>query len=293
MRFYFYRGPEPNFGDELNEYLLPRLLPGFFDDHEDPLFLGVGSIIYDHHPQQVRKLVFGAGYGGYTRPPKLDASWTVYSVRGPRTAAALGLDPRLANADLAVALPLVRPASRKSRYRASFMPHYESLRRGDWALVAEEAGLHFIDPRWPVEVVLTNLEESDLVVAEAMHGAIVADALRVPWVPLLPLDERNRFKWHDWAEALDVRLAPQRLRPSSFFELADNFRVAGRGVRRMVAPYRESLKKVAAGSFRSLAARSLRKAAEAEGTLSPDAAVARALDRFQSDLTRLRRDFPT
>src|SRR3546814_1140970 len=102
VRYYAYRGEEPNFGDELNHFLLPRILDGFFDGKDDPLFLGIGSILFDHHPAHLTKIVVGAGYGGYMAKPVLDDRWKVYAVRGPRTARALGLDQRLVAADLAV-----------------------------------------------------------------------------------------------------------------------------------------------------------------------------------------------
>ena len=52
MKMYFYRGRRPNFGDELNDWLWPPLLPGFFDDDERELFIGIGSTLYDFLPRE-------------------------------------------------------------------------------------------------------------------------------------------------------------------------------------------------------------------------------------------------
>ena len=58
-----------NFGDELNPWLWSRVLPGFFDDDDAELFLGIGSILFDSWPASSRKIVVGSGFAGYTAPP--------------------------------------------------------------------------------------------------------------------------------------------------------------------------------------------------------------------------------
>ncbi len=47
MKIYTYRGEMPNFGDELNNWLLPKVFPNLFDDDDSRLFLGIGSILFD------------------------------------------------------------------------------------------------------------------------------------------------------------------------------------------------------------------------------------------------------
>lgn len=36
-----------------------------------------------------------------------------------------------------------------------------------------------------------------MVLADAMHAAIIADAMRVPWLPLITSPQINTFKWLD------------------------------------------------------------------------------------------------
>ncbi|MBV5343049.1 hypothetical protein JZU68_05375, partial [bacterium] len=38
----------------------------------------------------------------------------------------------------------------------------------------------------------------------AMHGAILADALRVPWYPITNSTEILHFKWHDWFRSMNI-----------------------------------------------------------------------------------------
>jgi len=291
MKMYFYRGRRPNFGDELNVWLWPRLLPGFFDDDERDLFIGIGSTLFDFLPRKSRKIVCGAGYGGYTAVPAIDECWRFYFVRGRLTAAALGLDANLAVGDSAILVRscVARPA--RKTHRVSFMPHWESALDGQWAEASRIACLHYIDPCDTVENVLTQIQESEVLVAEAMHGAIVADALRVPWIAVRPIQPPNRAKWRDWASALDVTLRWEPVWPSTALEFAISLtghrkRSAARLRRRG-----QRLRPAASGAFRSLAARSLARAAAREPILSSDAAIDRSHTRMLEALKRLTIDF--
>jgi exopolysaccharide glucosyl ketal-pyruvate-transferase len=290
MKMYFYRGKRPNFGDELNVWLWPRLVPGFFDGDEKELFIGIGSTLFDFLPKESRKIVFGAGYGGYTTVPVIDERWRFYFVRGRLTAAALGLDADLGVGDGAILVRscVARPAPKV--HRVSFMPHWESAADGQWAQASAAAGLHYIDPCDTVENVLRQIQESEVLVSEAMHGVIVADALRVPWVSVRPVQAPNRAKWHDWASALDLTLRWAHVAPSNAMELAMSLtgnrkRYAGR-----IRTWRR-LRRVASGTFRDLAARSLTRAASREPSLSSDAAIDRAHTRMLEALTLLKKDF--
>ena len=291
MKLYFYRGKRPNFGDELNVWLWPQLLPDFFDDDERQLFVGIGSTLFDFLPRESQKIVFGAGYGGYTAVPTIDERWRFYFVRGRLTAAALGLDADLAVGDAAILVRSCATRPARKAHRISFMPHWESAADGEWAQVSRDAGLHYIDPCDSVENVLTQIQESEVIVAEAMHGAIVADALRVPWIPVRPIQPPNRAKWHDWASALDVTVGWGRVTPSTALELAISLT---RGHKRHAARLRtrgQRLRAIAPGAFREIAARSLARVATREPSLSSDAAIDRAHTRMLEALRRLKADF--
>ena len=221
MKLHYFRHPmTPNFGDDLNLWLWPQLLKNAFDDDETSIFIGIGSVLSNDYPAHVRKYVMGAGYGAYWPPPVLDETWDISFVRGPQTARALGLEPQKAITDGAVLIRAVLDAEPKpKRFKRSYIPHWHSLYTGYWELVCQWAGVNLIDPRNPVDRVLDEIAASEVVIAEAMHGAIVADALRVPWIPVLPLAPEHRFKWTDWTESLGMDFKPFNIAPSSWTEL--------------------------------------------------------------------------
>ncbi|MGA7731197.1 MAG: hypothetical protein WCD37_07980 [Chloroflexia bacterium] len=214
MKLFYYRDPEGNFGDDLNAWLWPRLIPGLLDEDESTLFVGIGSILDRRIPQEPQKVVFGTGVG-YGLLPVLDERWQICCVRGPLTARALGLPAHMSVTDPALLVRLVRTASAARVHSVSFVPHFRTPGRAealgvDLGELCASIGINYIDPRGNVEHVLTNIEASERVLAEAMHGAIVADALRIPWVPVQLFDQILNLKWHDWCGSLGVQYNPLR-----------------------------------------------------------------------------------
>jgi succinoglycan biosynthesis protein ExoV len=289
MKLYISRDTVPNFGDELNDWLMPRLFGADFFNDEPPLFIPIGSIFDARYPADVEKVVFGSGFGAYYAAPKLDATWRIYCVRGPQTAELLDLDPDLAICDPAILLREFRPGVSAKAHACSFMPHYESIERGQWQRACELAGVHFIDPRLPVETVMDELEASEKVVAEAMHGAIVADALRVPWVALEPIDKAHHMKWHDWARSLKIDARFQRFPGSSLREM----RFKQSGLDR--APVRGGLKGAVAGAVDKIALRmaagALAQAAAGPAQLSETSVLENRVRRLQQVVARIRADY--
>lgn len=290
MKLYYCKTPTPNFGDELNPWMWVRLLPDFFDGDERELFLGIGSILFDYFPGESTKVVFGAGYGGYTAPPHIDAKWKVYFVRGKLTADQLGLDRSLALGDAAILLRSCVAAGTAKQHKISFMPHWESAIYGDWQAVCRAADIHYIDPTATVDTVLNDILGSELVISEAMHGAIVADALRVPWIPVRPVRGYNRMKWLDWASALDIDLHPHALPASNAFEMASSWLGDGQLWVQRLERRAAKLRYPARGFFVARAAKGLLRIAQSSPRLSSDAAIQRAHGGMLEKLDMLRRD---
>ncbi|MDJ0973539.1 MAG: polysaccharide pyruvyl transferase family protein [Planctomycetota bacterium] len=208
-----YWDDQPNFGDALNPWLFPRLLPGRFDKESDTRFLGIGTILGHCYPAASRKVVFSSGYvvdehDSYGPRPTLDETWDVVCVRGPLTAEALGLSADAAVTDGATLLRFVELPEPAPATRTVFMPHLTSTEHFDWAPLCEDAGITYVDPRRSVDDVLAVLQSAALVLAEAMHAAVVADTLRIPWVPVRAYPTVHPFKWRDWTASLELAYEP-------------------------------------------------------------------------------------
>ncbi|ACI56233.1 ExoV-like protein [Rhizobium leguminosarum bv. trifolii WSM2304] len=221
MFLYYFKASVSNFGDELNAWLWQQIMPEVkFDEDQSTVVLPIGSIIQDTFPTTSRKIVLGSGYGGYAPKPTVDKTWSFYFVRGPQTAEVLGIDPKLAITDAAILLRARAELlnTRPKKHAVSFMPHWESVLYGSWREIADGAGVNIIDPTGDVDHILDELRATEVLVTEAMHGAIVADALRVPWIPVVPTGPAHRFKWMDWCRSMNLGYEPDKIGPSTTME---------------------------------------------------------------------------
>ena len=207
-RLHYYRDEFGNFGDDLNPWLWPRLLPNLLHAAAAPALVGIGTIVNEQLPDGP-KVIVGAGVG-YGDVPRLTEDWAVHFVRGPRTARALGLPASCAITDPAhLITQFIRPMPRGKG--TVFIPHHVSALRADWKSVAESAGMTYVDPASGPITVVNAIRSANLVVTSAMHGAIVADAFRVPWIRVREYSHLNDFKWQDWGDSLGVDTSSQQL----------------------------------------------------------------------------------
>lgn len=213
MEYIYYKDAKGNFGDDLNAWLWPQ----FFGPHNASsphAFVGIGSILCHDSPlfrslPGRRKIVFGTGVRPAYRSFTFDNEWDVRFLRGPLSAHYFNNEhPFIADAAYALGLSASfgRIASTPKKYKVSVIPYFRSLQYFDWQKVCDELGFHFISPtaEQGIEHTLEEIAASEVVIAEAMHGAIIADILRVPWsrfVLSTPFTEGSgvsEFKWMDW-----------------------------------------------------------------------------------------------
>lgn len=220
MKLYYFKDPHGNFGDDLNPWLWHRLTPRLHDADESELFVGIGTLINHRVPKQPVKHVFGSGVG-YGDVPVLDDTWRFHVLRGYESARLLNADRASVITDAAVLLNAVDTPRAPCADRAiGFIPHCLSNRYYEWERVAEALGMHFIDVRWDVERVLREMTRCRTLVCEAMHGAIVADTLRIPWIPVSCYDYISAFKWRDWLSTVSLPYDPVQV--TSLYDIERN-----------------------------------------------------------------------
>jgi Uncharacterized conserved protein len=312
MKPYHWESHHGNFGDDLNLWLWDFLLPGFRDVHEQTLLVGVGTVLNPVLlPTGVHKLVVGSGYG-YGTPPHVTDSreWDIRCVRGPLTAKRLGLYPDMGIVDPAVMITeMPEFQNLPKRYKKTFIPHWESAEFGMWQSVCEPAGLTYLDPRGEAKSVIAHIAQSELIVAESMHGAILADAFRVPWIAVTTSRSINDFKWNDWATSVGVRYEPHQIPVSTRAEAVakksrfwgmkfDGERTqapAAGGDSGEVAtrpkPTQNGIRGLAKQVLAAPSVLALWQASRAEPRLSPEGAIDGLKSRFHDVLDGIRRDY--
>lgn len=201
----FYHAGYKNFGDVMNPWFWQQLLPGLDRaGGDDIVFSGIGSILNDRLPKGRLNVVFGSGAGyGSTPGPR---AWKFYAVRGPNTAKAFGLSS-VAFGDPALLTPFIAPCASNEKRTTIFIPHRESGALGGWRGPCDVVGIKYVDPQSDFLDVIRSISNSELVITESLHGAIIADAYRVPWIPVV-FFHSNPFKWNDFAASLNLTYRP-------------------------------------------------------------------------------------
>jgi succinoglycan biosynthesis protein ExoV len=84
------------------------------------------------------------------------------------------------------------------------------------------ANIEYVNPEQDGKAVIGRIRSAKLVIADSMHGAIIADAMRVPWIPVVTSPRINTFKWMDWTSSVGLPYAPYLLGHSSVYDLLRN-----------------------------------------------------------------------
>lgn len=219
MEYIYYKDPIGNFGDDLNGWLWPQLF-GEENIENDDAFLGIGSILFNDHKlitdlHERKKIVFGTGIRPSFEAFIYDQTWDIKFLRGPLSSYSFNSEYEFIT-DAAYALRFIENfdslKNTEKKYEISVMPYFKSIKYFDWKSICDKLGYHYISPLSEngVEFTLKEIASSNYLITEAMHGAILADVLRVPWhryVLSTPVTEGpmvSEFKWMDWLYSVGI-----------------------------------------------------------------------------------------
>lgn len=79
--------------------------------------------------------------------------------------------------------------------------------------ITQSLGINYLSPDVTQVDFIKQVSQSKLVITEAMHGAILADTMRVPWLPI-QIYEHNRFKWEDWFQSINQNYSSRKMNVS-------------------------------------------------------------------------------
>jgi succinoglycan biosynthesis protein ExoV len=305
MKAFHWQCPQGNFGDDLNLWLWDWLLPGYRDARPDVILVGVGTVLKQGVlPEGLLKLVIGSGVG-YGAPPEIAgrSDWDVRCVRGPLSAEQLGLPADRAATDPAVLvgdMPEFRNLPKL--HDVLFIPHWQSAVYGEWAAVARAAQVAYLSPCGDAKAVIRAIAQSKLVLAESLHAAIVADALRVPWIAVRTHNDLHTFKWRDWTASLGLEYRPAIIPPSTraeagakserFWGLPRSHGDSGELPAGEAGEARRSVSRVIARRVLATpAVLGLRQARQARPQLSSDLLLAERKEQLRGILAEVRRDY--
>ena len=242
LHYYETFGPKDrlrNFGDDINPWFLPQIFRPEIIQSKRICLVGIGTILNDHNAARVahfdRKVVFTSGVGYGDASSWYDSTWDFVCVRGPRSAETLGLAPEIGICDGAVLLGELYPAKpRSAREGIVFIPHVRTgvacgigLKR-----ICHDLSIGYLTPDAPFETFIETIRSARLVITEAMHGAILADTLRTPWVPI-EFMYHHKFKWQDWFDSIELPYECRIMQPV-FWDKGRSGKMSAKAVARIM-----------------------------------------------------------
>ncbi|MGY6649912.1 polysaccharide pyruvyl transferase family protein [Wenyingzhuangia sp. IMCC45574] len=221
MKLISYKNKNGNFGDDLNSYLWPKIFGPKFSENENIAFLGIGSILTENSTFIKEaslfdnKLILGTGVRSLKENLTFDETWDFSFLRGPLSSFKITGSFNNFITDSAYFYALLDEYKKvmklPKKHKISVIPYFKSIDLINWKKFCDKNNLNLITPsNLSVEEFIIQVASSERVYAEAMHGAIMADILRVPWKRIKfnahfsETEVVSEFKWHDWFGSINL-----------------------------------------------------------------------------------------
>lgn len=215
MNLIYFKSDIGNFGDDLNPWLWSKLLGDFDNYPSDIDFVGIGSILDKRilvNPSQ-KKIVFGSGIRDYNFSFSKDDNIEFKFVRGPYSSKATKNSKFITDAAYCINLLNDNEIIQK-KYKLSYIPYFRNYYNFNWVLFEKFLGIHVINPTDEVTKVIDEIKKSEHILTSSMHGAIIADIYRIPWMRVnftvmgRETPQISELKWKDWTESIALNNVP-------------------------------------------------------------------------------------
>lgn len=238
MPVYYWDG-KPNFGDAVGPYLISKITgkPVLnVKNLQYPGIMAVGSIIQMLDRENM--VIWGSGLMYKLTNEQLKAvkkyNPTILSVRGQETAkhlleAGIDIPDKSAYGDPALILPLFYSPLITGPERIGLCPHY-THKPYFLKTVTDKDNFKIIDVQNDMETVVNSISSSSVCISTSLHGLIIAQAYKIPWVWLEIFDNNltgNDFKFKDFFSTLNesqishVRVSMEDIKDIDFKILAE------------------------------------------------------------------------
>lgn len=196
-----YFNETPNWGDELNKYLLEKITgkevvrhTGGYRNH----LLGIGSVLGGATKQSV---VWGSGLISDTARPR-GRPQRICSVRGPMTRErlhSLNIDAPDIYGDPGILISRYYDVYKSPIYKLGFVPHYTEKSHPVTKYLAGK-GVRILDIQKSTKEFVDDVRECENIISSSLHGLICADAYSIPnkWIKLTSQVLGEGFKFHDY-----------------------------------------------------------------------------------------------
>jgi len=216
-----YFNDTPNWGDELNHYLVEKItnkkvvrVTIGVSDH----LLAIGSVL---RGARNGSIVWGSGFIDKDHSPRGNPQ-RFCSCRGPLTwnkLNDLGFDCPKVYGDPGLLISKYYYPKIEKKHKLGFVPHYTE-KNMEIVSILENQGVKIVDIQLPIEEFVDELLQCDNIISSSLHGLVASDSYNIPnrWVKISDRLLGGDFKFNDYHLGVGVEHASHILKESDSVE---------------------------------------------------------------------------
>lgn len=222
-----------NLGDAINPHIIENVgrAPSVYSPKSKPHILGIGSIFFD---AGMNSYVWGSGMINAEKAiPSIDPQ-KICALRGKKTVSALTSmgykvpDVPLGDPGFLLSKLYTPCLQEKKRFKACVIPHHASIGHPAFRKFNRMDDVCLFNILTDDISAIKDLQDSELVISQSLHGLIFAEALGIPSVWISDRFDHNwKFKFEDWYSTTEYPQKNPLPLDTSFAELVQHSRLNG------------------------------------------------------------------